>query len=438
MITITVTVIMAYKALLLENESVLPIMITVTATIPSPIRSSACHSSPIVDDHDTEVNDLRCQVLALTNAKKPSEEGKKWKRVPKGSEPTPLQQGCTIPRRSQYDAYRRNGFHKPPNDDDDNIDELEEGPSEEERAEKRNMERGYTAIKKMEHVMPNFIKRLERGADSANDTQAATKIIGQELNRRVRRVNEGRIKEHEEEICRVQTETEAVLKEHTAQRENSSTDHSHDTMIPLPLPPLVLLPEFDEGSYNNCGLENDMTRGLLCPGEIDWKDHITCTAVQHMDPKYDFASSAHSLCFYKDEKFDLDDLDNGFLQSHWLLQTYQTIFTSPSLAKGQSDDVENLPPSKKKTTSNSHCAHVANIIHMTEVTPRSIAYAAIHTHSYDGYNYQDLWNFVVDFFEDPIDEEAEKCKTWVRIGLQHARSKLELEGSYGNRDRGLE
>ncbi|KAJ3804287.1 hypothetical protein F5876DRAFT_70759 [Lentinula aff. lateritia] len=30
------------------------------------------------------------------------------------------------------------------------------------------------------------------------------------------------------------------------------------------------------------------------------------------------------------------------------------------------------------------------------------------------------------------------CKTWVRIGLRRARSRLELEGSYGNRDRGQE
>ncbi|KAH7869247.1 uncharacterized protein C8R40DRAFT_1074200 [Lentinula edodes] len=29
------------------------------------------------------------------------------------------------------------------------------------------------------------------------------------------------------------------------------------------------------------------------------------------------------------------------------------------------------------------------------------------------------------------------CKTWVRIGLRHARSKLELEGSYSNRNQGL-
>ncbi|KAJ3914320.1 hypothetical protein F5877DRAFT_82901 [Lentinula edodes] len=416
---------------------------------PSPVRSSAHHSSALADHHEAEVNDLRRQVLALTNAKKPSDEGKKRKRLPKGSEPTPLQQGRAIPRRvtifddlhtiqSQYDAYRRNGFHRPPPDDNDDVDELEKELSEEERAEKRNMERGYTAIKEMDHVVPNFIKRvgeeggqaliieLERGADSAktHDTQAATRIVGQELNRQVRRINEARIKEHEEEIRRVQADTEAILKEHAAQRENNADDSSHDTAVSLPLlplsvPPLVLLPEFDEGSRNNRGLENDMTGGLLCPGEIDWKDDIVRAAVQRMDPEYDFASSAHSLCFYKEEKFTLDDPDKGFLQSHWLLQMYRTIFTSPSSAKGQPEDVENLPPSKKKKSLKSHRAHVANIIHMTEVTPWSIAYAAVHlhialtdashwTHSYDGYNYQDLWNFVVDFFEDPIDEEAEK------------------------------
>ncbi|KAJ3804064.1 hypothetical protein F5876DRAFT_83845 [Lentinula aff. lateritia] len=122
---------------------------------PSPIRSSACHSSPIVDNHDTEVNDLRRQVLALTNAKKPSEEVQKDQNLHRYNK-----DALFYDESSQYDAYRRNGFHKPPNDDDDDIDQLEEGPSEEERAEKRNMERGYTAIKKMEHVMPNFIKRV--------------------------------------------------------------------------------------------------------------------------------------------------------------------------------------------------------------------------------------------------------------------------------------
>lgn len=49
----------------------------------SPIQSSTCHSSPTVNtlDPHEELNDLRRQVLALANAKKPSEEGKKRKRM---------------------------------------------------------------------------------------------------------------------------------------------------------------------------------------------------------------------------------------------------------------------------------------------------------------------------------------------------------------------
>ncbi|KAJ3724916.1 hypothetical protein C8R42DRAFT_555472, partial [Lentinula raphanica] len=133
----------------------------------------------------------------------------------------------------------------------------------------------------------------------------------------------------------------------------------------------------DEGSRTDRGLQNDMTGGLLCPGEINWNDDTTRAAVQRMDPEYDFAGSAHSMCFYKDEKFNPEDPDEGFLQSHWLLQVYRVIFTSPSSAKGHSEDAENVPPPRKKKT-NSHRAHVADIIHLTEVTPRSIAYAAVH------------------------------------------------------------
>ncbi|KAJ3710012.1 hypothetical protein C8R42DRAFT_597785, partial [Lentinula raphanica] len=138
------------------------------------------------------------------------------------------------------------------------------------------------------------------------------------------------------------------------------------------------LDELDEGSRANCGLQNDMTGGLLCPVEIDWSDANTRAAVQRMDPEYDFASSARSRCFYKDEEFNADSPDDGYLQSYLLLQVYRTIYTSPSSAKDQSEDVENLPPAKKTKPTNSHRAHVANIIHLSEVTPRSIAYAAVH------------------------------------------------------------
>ncbi|KAJ3764616.1 hypothetical protein FB446DRAFT_799470 [Lentinula raphanica] len=233
------------------------------------------------------------------------------------------------------------------------------------------------------------ILELERGAESAktHDTQSATRIVGRELNRRIRKINEQRMKEFEDASRRVQ---EGVLTE-----------------------------QFDETSRAGRGLQNDMTGSLLCPGEIDWDNTDIRAAVKRMDPDYDFASSAHSRCFYKDEDFNSDLPDKGYLQSYLLLQVYRTIYTSPSSANEQSEDVENLPSAKKKQASNSHRAHVANIIHLSEVTGRSIAYAAVHlhlaltdasrwVHSYDGYNYQDLWNFIVDFFEDPIDDEAAK------------------------------
>ncbi|KAJ3820685.1 hypothetical protein F5880DRAFT_1733206 [Lentinula raphanica] len=397
-----------------QSHSTSPVVPRGRGANSSPGHSNAHSRSPSVDAREAELNDLRRQLHALTNAKKPDEDGKKRKRAAKNSESTFLQMGRAIPRRVtvfddlnniqvQWDAYRAKY------EDDSSLDELAPEPSDEEQAEKRELERGHTAVEEMEHVVKDFVKKagkeggramlseLEKGAESAktHDTQSATRIVGRELNRRVRKMNEQRMKDFEEASRRVQ--------------EGSTTA----------LTPLALIPEFDESSRTGRGLQNDMTGSLLCPGEIDWNDTNIRAAVKRMDPDYDFASSAHSRCFYKDEKFNPDLPDEGYLQSYLLLQVYRTIYTSPSSANEQSEDVENLPPANKKQASNSRRAHVANIIHLSEVTGRSIAYAAVHlhlaltdasrwVHSYDGYNYHDLWNFIVDFFEDPIDDEAAK------------------------------
>ncbi|KAJ3963707.1 hypothetical protein EV361DRAFT_943360 [Lentinula raphanica] len=178
--------------------------------------------------------------------------------------------------------------------------------------------------------------------------------------------------------------------------------------------------EFRSNSRDNRGLQNDITGRLLCPAEFDWNDLEVRAAVRAFNSEYDFGKTAHARCFYKEELFDPEDLDKGFLQSYLLLQVYRLIFTSPSSTKDQPQNVDSLPAAKKtKTSSGNHRAKVAQIIQMNEVKPRSIAYAAIHLHfalsdathwteSHMGYNYLDLWNFVVDFFEDPGDEEGEK------------------------------
>ncbi|KAJ3738141.1 hypothetical protein EV360DRAFT_77098, partial [Lentinula raphanica] len=150
--------------------------------------------------------------------------------------------------------------------------------------------------------------------------------------------------------------------------------------------------KINQTRQDNRGLQNDIT-GLLCPVEFDWDDPVDCAAVRAFNSDYNFAASPRPRCFYKEEMYDANDPDNGYLQSYLLVQ--------------------------KKKTGASYRSNVAQIIHMDEVKPRSIAYAAIHLHfaltdaphwnpGYHGFNYLDLWNFIVDFFEDPGDDEEEK------------------------------
>ncbi|KAJ3920566.1 hypothetical protein F5877DRAFT_65608 [Lentinula edodes] len=153
--------------------------------------------------------------------------------------------------------------------------------------------------------------------------------------------------------------------------------------------------------------------------------------------------SAHARCFYKDEEFDPDDFDKGFLQSYLLVQVYRLMFTSLLSTKDQSQDVENLPASKKKkTTGTNHHGNVAQIIHMNDVKPYSIAYATVHLHfalsdasqwtnSHMGYNYLNVWNFIVNFFEDPEGKEEEQrskelLKWWNDCGTKMTSHKQDV------------
>ena len=122
------------------------------------------------------------------------------------------------------------------------------------------------------------------------------------------------------------------------------------------------------------------------------------------------------------------------------LQVYKAIFTSPSSAKDvldEENDAENMPPTKsRKTSSNYVRRHVASKLHLNDkVTPRSIAYAAVQVrvfilyvtmliHNcqlhfnlqtadswspiYNGFDYRELYNYVVDVFEDTPGPAAKK------------------------------
>ncbi|KAJ3886672.1 hypothetical protein GG344DRAFT_81472 [Lentinula edodes] len=379
------------------------------------------HNRQSTQDRE-HIKDLERQLASARNSKE--KEGRKRKAPERLDNMSAMRRGRAIPKLvavyedihtllAQYDEYRQKGYHQLDSEGDDDDIDIEE---------KRRLQRGYVGIITLyKTVYPDFLKKikepagahiireLQTGANSSRafDTSTVMKFVGDVLNEEVRRINQTKLKEYQ---IRLRAHTESVT------ISGSASDLPTTSTEPV----LELVEEFCVTSRDNRGLQNDVTGHLLCPAEFDWNDTAVRAAVRAFDPNYDFASSAHARCFYKDEDFDPNDLDKGFLQSYLLVQVYRLMFTSPSSTKDQPQDVENLPASKKKkTTGTNHRGNVAQIIHMNDVKPRSIAYAAVHLHfalsdasqwtnSHMGYNYLDLWNFIVDFFEDPEGEEEQQ------------------------------
>ncbi|KAG1804078.1 hypothetical protein EV424DRAFT_1351413 [Suillus variegatus] len=120
-----------------------------------------------------------------------------------------------------------------------------------------------------------------------------------------------------------------------------------------------------------------------------------------------------------------DDLEEGLFKGKILLQAYKAVFTSPSSAKdvdGDGDGVDIIQNNRRARKSFNGLKvkkHVAQIIKMEKVTPRSIAYIICQVRfalssvtswrSVDGdFDYVQFWRTIVDFFERAPGREAQR------------------------------
>ena len=113
-------------------------------------------------------------------------------------------------------------------------------------------------------------------------------------------------------------------------------------------------------------------------------------------------------------------------------QVFKSIFTSPSSAKNildEENDAENMAPTKSQKILSNNSVHrnVASKLNLNKVTPWSVAYAAVQVCAYVsyvvvylsltassistcklrvlglpymGFDYNGLYNYVINFFED--------------------------------------
>lgn len=266
-------------------------------------------------------------------------------------------------------------------DGDDNNDADGEDPDPYKREErKRRRNRDYQSFLALIKLIPSLKARV----DSTRE--------GSRIRMYYARLLEGANDARSDDVSRVKSGIASLLNN----RRNAP-----------PSPPLELY------TRDGRGLQNDTTGRLLCPIKYNWDDLAVRAKVRDLVDGYNAFDSYWLRCLYEGEMGDPEDVEKGFLKSNLLVKTFQMIFTSPSSARGNLDAEETtVEPRVRKRRTPSKRPPVAEQLKMNGmVTPRAIAYVATQLHfalndatnwvtCYNGFNYEEFYEFIIDFFEE--------------------------------------
>ncbi|KAF9783394.1 hypothetical protein BJ322DRAFT_1008007, partial [Thelephora terrestris] len=182
-------------------------------------------------------------------------------------------------------------------------------------------------------------------------------------------------------------------------------------------------PPLDLETRDTRGLQNDFTGRLICPIKYDWEDPVVRAKIRDCVDGHNASDDYWLRCLYEGEKGDPEDVEKGFLKSALLVKTFQMIFTSPSSARGNFD-AEPVPEHReRRKKAPSKRPPVAEQPRMDgQVTTRSIAYVAVQLHfalcdathwmnHYNGFNYEEFYEFIIDFFEADQTPEGKAALT---------------------------
>ncbi|KAG2737551.1 hypothetical protein P692DRAFT_20761462 [Suillus brevipes Sb2] len=184
-------------------------------------------------------------------------------------------------------------------------------------------------------------------------------------------------------------------------------------------------PPVDPDDKHTRGFTNDACGKLLCPAELDWNDPLVKAGIRDRSDGHIVTDLSFPAYLYDKYTACPDDLEEGLFKGRILIQAYKAVFTSPSSAKDVEGDgdgadiIENNRRTRRSSSGVKVKKHVAQIINMKKVTPRSIAYIACQVRfalssvtswrSVDGdFDYIQFWRTIVDFFEKAPGREARR------------------------------
>ncbi|KAG1818424.1 uncharacterized protein BJ212DRAFT_1479442 [Suillus subaureus] len=169
-------------------------------------------------------------------------------------------------------------------------------------------------------------------------------------------------------------------------------------------------PPVDADDKHSRGFTNDACGKLLCPAELDWSNPVVRAGIRDRSDGHIVTDLSFPAFLYDKYTANPNDLEEGLFKSRVLLQAYKAVFTSPSSAKDIEGDGDGIDVIQNNRRANKSAfgvkvkKHVAQIIKMKKVTPRSIAYIVCQSvtswRSVDGdFDYEQFWRTIVDFFE---------------------------------------
>ncbi|KAF9789312.1 hypothetical protein BJ322DRAFT_1208558 [Thelephora terrestris] len=263
-------------------------------------------------------------------------------------------------------------------DDDGDVDGDEHLTAENKEEIKRRRNREYQSYLKLIKLIPSLKERIADPREELRIIYYAQLVDG---------ANNAR----SDDLSRVKSGVASLL--------NNRTNGA-------PNPPL------DLDTRDGRGLQNDVTGRLLCPVIYDWDDPITRAKLRDGLDEHDAFDDYWIRCLYEGEKGDPEDVERGFLRGNLLIKTFQMIFTSPSSARGNLDAEETSEAQGRRRKAPSKRPSVAAQLRMNgQVTARAIAYAAVQLHfslndathwmsDYNSFNYEEFYEFIIDFFEE--------------------------------------
>ncbi|KAG2051376.1 hypothetical protein BDR06DRAFT_890009, partial [Suillus hirtellus] len=172
----------------------------------------------------------------------------------------------------------------------------------------------------------------------------------------------------------------------------------------------------DPDDKHTCGFINNACGKLLCLAELDWNNPAYVAGIRDCSQGYIVMELSFPTFLYERYTANLDDLEAGLFKGRILLQAFKAVFTSPSSAKdvegngNGADIIENNRCARRAGWGLKVKKHVAQIIKMEKVTPRSIAYIACQVRfslssimswqTIDSdFDYILFWWSIMDFFE---------------------------------------